>query len=91
MVHDMGNVYGYSWLLEVIYLLVVNVVTWVEAVARCCRHINVLSLVTYLFGLLRSFGSLAPCRMGQVALFFEAFASQHLFYLVMVVGSVNAP
>jgi hypothetical protein len=61
MVHDMGDVDGYSWLLEVIYLFVVNVVTWVKAVALYCRHMNVLSLVTYLFGLLRSFGSLAPC------------------------------
>jgi hypothetical protein len=69
-------------LVEVIYLLVVNVVSLVKAVAGYFRHLDVLSIVTLLFGLLRLFGSLAPCRMGQVALFFEAFASQHLTLVI---------
>jgi hypothetical protein len=75
----MRDVNEHSWLAEVIYLLVMDVVTWVEAVAGYFRHLDVLSLVTLMFGQLHLFGSLAPCRMGQVALFFEAFASQHFF------------
>lgn len=46
MVHNMGDSDGHSWLFEVIYLAVMKVVSWVEAVALYRRHINVLSLVT---------------------------------------------
>jgi hypothetical protein len=34
----MRDVNEHSWLVEVIYLLVVDVVTWVEAVAGYFRH-----------------------------------------------------
>jgi hypothetical protein len=51
----------HSWLFKVIYILVVDVMTWVEAVAGYFRHISVLSLVTLMFGPLRSCVSLAPC------------------------------
>jgi hypothetical protein len=34
----MRDVNEHSWLVEVIYLLVVDVVTWVEAVADNFRH-----------------------------------------------------
>ena len=42
----MGDGYCHSWLIEIIYLAVMKVVSWVEALALYIRHINVLSLVT---------------------------------------------
>jgi hypothetical protein len=77
----MRDVNEHSWLVEVIYPLVVDVVAWVEAVASYFRHRYALSLVTLMFGQLHLFESLAPCRMGQVALFFEAFASQRFVFV----------
>jgi hypothetical protein len=49
----MGDINQSSWLIENSYGFVMDVVTWVEAVTHCFRHVNVLSIFT--FGLLRSF------------------------------------
>jgi len=49
----MGDINQCSWLIETSYGFVMDVVTWVEAVTHCFRHVNVLSIFT--LGLLRSF------------------------------------